>query len=222
MTIRVAIADDHAVVRQGLRTFLELQDDMEVVGEAVDGADAVDARRAHAPGRRPARPRHAAGRRDRGDAPDPRTLAGHARSSSSRASPTTTPSCRPSAPAPPATCSRTSSRRSSPRRSGPCTPARRCSRPRSRRCSSSSSRPRTARGRPRRGARERAHLTPRELEVLAELARGRANKAIAFELGVSERTVKTHVSNILGKLGLSDRTQAAVYAVEHGLVGRKD
>jgi DNA-binding NarL/FixJ family response regulator len=69
---------------------------------------------------------------------------------------------------------------------------------------------------------ERAHLTPRELEVLAELARGRANKAIAFELGVSERTVKTHVSNILGKLGLTDRTQAAVYAVEHGLVGRKD
>jgi DNA-binding NarL/FixJ family response regulator len=65
-------------------------------------------------------------------------------------------------------------------------------------------------------------LTPRELEVLAELARGRANKAIAFELGVSERTVKTHVSNILGKLGFSDRTQAAVYAVEHGLVGRKD
>jgi two-component system, NarL family, response regulator LiaR len=66
------------------------------------------------------------------------------------------------------------------------------------------------------------HLTPRELEVLAELARGRANKAIAFELGVSERTVKTHVSNILGKLGFTDRTQAAVYAVEHGLVGRKD
>jgi DNA-binding NarL/FixJ family response regulator len=58
--------------------------------------------------------------------------------------------------------------------------------------------------------------------VLAELARGRANKAIAFELGVSERTVKTHVSNILGKLGFTDRTQAAVYAVEHGLVGRKD
>ena len=69
---------------------------------------------------------------------------------------------------------------------------------------------------------DHAHLTPRELEVLAELVRGRANKAIAFELGVSERTVKTHVSNILGKLGFTDRTQAAVYAVEHGLVGRKD
>jgi DNA-binding NarL/FixJ family response regulator len=65
-------------------------------------------------------------------------------------------------------------------------------------------------------------LTGREREVLALIARGRANKAIAFELGVAEKTVKTHVSNILGKLGFSDRTQAAVYAVEHGLVGRKD
>src|SRR4051794_16095335 len=69
---------------------------------------------------------------------------------------------------------------------------------------------------------DHVHLTPRELEVLAELVRGRANKAIAFELGVSERTVKTHVSNILAKLGFTDRTQAAVYAVEHGLAGRRD
>jgi DNA-binding NarL/FixJ family response regulator len=74
----------------------------------------------------------------------------------------------------------------------------------------------------RSAADDHVHLTPRELEVLAELARGKANKAIAFELGVAERTVKTHVSNILGKLGFTDRTQAAVYAVEHGLVGRKD
>jgi DNA-binding NarL/FixJ family response regulator len=61
-------------------------------------------------------------------------------------------------------------------------------------------------------------LTRREREVLALIARGRANKAIAFELGVAEKTVKTHVSNILGKLGVSDRTQAALYAVREGLV----
>jgi NarL family two-component system response regulator LiaR len=69
------------------------------------------------------------------------------------------------------------------------------------------------------GGRRRRHdeLTPREREVLALLARGRANKAIALELGVAEKTVKTHVGNILGKLGLSDRTQAALYAVREGL-----
>jgi DNA-binding NarL/FixJ family response regulator len=68
------------------------------------------------------------------------------------------------------------------------------------------------------GAERDDHLTPREREVLALLARGRANKVIARDLGVSERTVKTHVSNILAKLNLTDRTQAAVYAVRHGIV----
>jgi NarL family two-component system response regulator LiaR len=63
-----------------------------------------------------------------------------------------------------------------------------------------------------------ARLTPRELEVLRLLAQGRSNKAIADELVVSEKTVKTHVSNILAKLHLHDRTQAALYAVRQRLV----
>lgn len=61
-------------------------------------------------------------------------------------------------------------------------------------------------------------LTAREKEVLGQLARGASNKEIAYELGITERTARTHVSNILGKLGLASRTQAALYAVEHKLV----
>ena len=60
-------------------------------------------------------------------------------------------------------------------------------------------------------------LTTREKEVLSQLAKGASNKEIAYELGITERTARTHVSNILGKLGLASRTQAALYAVEHKL-----
>ncbi len=61
-------------------------------------------------------------------------------------------------------------------------------------------------------------LSPRELEVLAALARGRSNKEIAAKLGIGEETVKTHVSNVLSKLHLADRTQAAIYGLQKRLV----
>jgi DNA-binding NarL/FixJ family response regulator len=61
-------------------------------------------------------------------------------------------------------------------------------------------------------------LTERELEVLGLVGRGRSNKEIATDLGITERTARTHVSNILGKLNLQSRTQAALYAVERKLV----
>jgi DNA-binding NarL/FixJ family response regulator len=59
-------------------------------------------------------------------------------------------------------------------------------------------------------------LTPREQEVLDLIARGFSNKRIALDLGVAEKTVKTHVSHVLAKLGVSDRTQAALYAARVG------
>lgn len=60
-------------------------------------------------------------------------------------------------------------------------------------------------------------LTPREREILALLARGSSNQEIATELVISERTARTHVSNILRKLDLRSRTQAALWASKHGL-----
>ena len=61
-------------------------------------------------------------------------------------------------------------------------------------------------------------LTKRERDVLELIAGGRSNKRIALELGISEKTVKAHVGRVLAKLGVSDRTQAAVLAVQQGLV----
>ena len=65
-------------------------------------------------------------------------------------------------------------------------------------------------------------LTPREREVLAGLGRGLSNRSLAEELFITEKTIKTHVSSILMKLGLADRVQAALFAVRVGLADPRD
>jgi NarL family two-component system response regulator LiaR len=64
-------------------------------------------------------------------------------------------------------------------------------------------------------------LTERELEVIRLVAKGLSNQAIGQQLFISDKTVKTHISNILGKLDLEDRTQLAIYAIKNGLVDVK-
>ncbi|HEY4361005.1 MAG TPA: response regulator transcription factor [Bryobacteraceae bacterium] len=66
--------------------------------------------------------------------------------------------------------------------------------------------------------RERPQLSPREVEVLALIARGLGNKQIAYDLNISEETAKNHVKHIFGKLGVQDRTQAATLAIQRGII----
>jgi DNA-binding NarL/FixJ family response regulator len=62
------------------------------------------------------------------------------------------------------------------------------------------------------------HLTDRELEVLTLIGKGSSNKQIAYQLSISDKTVKNHISNIFSKLQICDRTQAVIYAIRNGLV----
>jgi DNA-binding NarL/FixJ family response regulator len=61
-------------------------------------------------------------------------------------------------------------------------------------------------------------LTPREVEILDCVARGNSNKEIAVFLGISDQTVKNHITSILRKLQVNDRTQAVIYALRHGWI----
>ena len=207
--IRVLIADDHAVVRQGLRTFLELQDAIEVVGEAADGEAAVAETERLKPGialMDLVMPRLAgdeAIRRIAAVSPATRVVvltsfaeddklfpavrAGAAGYLLKDVQPRELVGAIRAADAGETILHPTVAARLLDEVAGRANPS-----------------PRTP-------------LTERELEVLALIATGMANKLIALELGVAERTVKTHVSNLLGKLGLSDRTQAALWAVREGL-----
>jgi two-component system, NarL family, response regulator LiaR len=209
--IRVLIADDHAVVRQGLRTFLELQGDIEVVGDAADGSAAVEAavdRGADVvlmdlvmPGIGGVE----AIRRLRERRPQARVLV----LTSFQEDEKIFPAVRAGAAGyllkdvePHELVRAIRTAHAGEAVLHPAVAARLME-------EFSSEDVRAAAG---------SGLTGREQDVLELIGRGLPNKLIARELGIAEKTVKTHVSAILAKLGVTDRTQAALYAVRNGLL----
>ena len=207
--VAVLVADDHPVVRQGLRTFLELQPDLRVAGEACDGAEAVDLAAELLPDVvlldlvMPEPAGAEAIRRIRAASPATKvivltTFAGDAEIFPALKAGAAGYLLKDVGPAELAEAIRRV--HAGEALLSPKVAARVL---------------RELADDPEPGA---GPLTPRELDVLRLLARGLSNKAIAAELVVSEKTVKTHVSSILGKLGLGDRTQAALYAVRERLV----
>jgi two-component system, NarL family, response regulator LiaR len=210
--IRVLICDDHPVVRQGLRAFLDAREDLEFVAEATDGAEAVRKARHLAPDvvlmdlLLPGEPDGiTATARILADNPATRVLV----LTSYADDDNVLAAVRAGAagyllkeidPADLEAAIRAAHRGEAvlaPRVTGAVLAA-------------------AARGRHRHPGLE--ELTAREQEVLALLGEGLTNRLIARRLGVAEKTVKTHVSNVLAKLGVADRTQAALLAAREGLV----
>jgi DNA-binding NarL/FixJ family response regulator len=208
-TIRVLLVDDHAVVREGLRNFLQLQDGIEIVGEAPDGESAVREAERLRPdvilmdlvmpkldgvgAMRELRRRLPASRVivltsfTEDDRLLPAIRAGAAGYLLKNVEPAELARAVREAHAggtllDPAVASRLVEAIAQPA-----------------------------------GEEPRERLTAREREVLALIALGRSNKRIALELGISEKTVKTHVGHLLAKLDVADRTGAALLAVREGL-----
>jgi NarL family two-component system response regulator LiaR len=208
--IRVLVVDDHAVVREGLRTFLSLQDGIEVVGEAADGEQGV----VEAERLRPdvvlmdlVMPRLdgvGAMRELRRRLPGARVIVLTSYAEDDRL-----------LPAIQAGAAGYLLKNAQPRELA-----------RAVRAAHAgealldpiiAARLVEALAQPA-GEPPPERLTAREREVLALIGRGQSNKRIALELGIAEKTVKTHVGHVLAKLGVADRTQAALQAVRGGVV----
>jgi two-component system, NarL family, response regulator LiaR len=203
--IRVLVADDHAVVRQGLRTFLELQEDIEVVADVADGRQALVAVAEHDPDVvlmdlvLPEVDGVEAIRRIVSERPRVRVIALTSFLDDDKLFPAVRAGAagyllKDVEPAELVKAIRTV--HAGEGLLHPAVAARLLEEV-------------AAAG----GRAAHENLTPREREVVGLIARGLSNKRIALELGISEKTVKTHVSSILGKLGLTDRTQVALHAV---------
>ncbi|HEY2657062.1 MAG TPA: response regulator transcription factor [Solirubrobacteraceae bacterium] len=210
--IRVLIVDDHAVVREGLRTFLELQDGIDVVGEAGNGTEALEQARRVEPDVvlmdlvMPGLDGVGAMRQLRERSPQIRVIVLTSFLDDDRLM----PAIRAGAagyllkdvdPAELAQAVRTAS--AGQAMLNPAVAARLVA---------------AIAENPAPGV-QLERLTRREQEVLEQIAHGRSNKRIALELGISEKTVKAHVGHLLAKLGVADRTQAALLAVSEGRAG---
>jgi two-component system, NarL family, response regulator LiaR len=211
--IKVLIVDDHQVVRQGLRTFLELQEDIEVVGEANDGAEAVELTGRLAPDVvlmdlvMPGMDGIAATRQIKGSSADVKVIALTSFTEDDKVF-----------PAIQAGASGYLLKDVTPEELVEAIRAARRGEARLHPAITRKLMEQVTRGADAGQAGSVAWLTPREREVIRLVANGLSNHAIAETLVISEKTVKAHVSNILGKLGLLDRTQLAIHAIRNGLV----
>jgi two-component system, NarL family, response regulator LiaR len=207
VTIRLVLADDHVVLRQGLRALLEDESDLEVVGEADNGREAVDVVLQTEPDVvlidlvMPETDGVAATRIIHERSPKTRVLV----LSSFEEEPALVASVRAGAIG-------------FLRKTAPIGAVVRAIRAAARGEVQFSPTAAALLVRGMQQPSEAEHLTPRELEVLQLIAEGLANKEIAWKLGITEKTVKSHVSAILGKLGLQSRTQAAMDASRLGLL----
>jgi len=210
--IRVLLVDDHAVVREGLRNFLALQDGLEIVGEASDGNEAIEQAQRLEPDVilmdlvMPGLDGIGAMRQLRARSPTSRVIVLTSFLEDERVLPAIQAGAagyllKNVEPAELARAIRAA--HAGEAIIDPTAAARLVH------AIADDARPRV---------QEPERLTRRERDVLELIARGRSNKRIALELGISEKTVKTHVGHLLAKLGVSDRTQAALMAVEEGLV----
>ncbi|MGE5221827.1 MAG: response regulator [Omnitrophica WOR_2 bacterium] len=214
--IRVLIVDDHAVVRQGLRTFLELQDDIEVIGEAGDGTHSLEMIQQLKPDVvlmdlvMPGMDGITATRQIKTLGSGAQVIALTSFTEDDKVFPAI--------------------------QAGACSYLLKDVSPddlveavRAAARGEARLHPDIARKLMEQVAQGKVaaepgpiDLTGRELEVLRLVAQGLSNREIADRLVISEKTVKTHMNSILGKLNLEDRTQAAVYALRRGLVTDKD
>ena len=207
--IRVLLVDDHAVVRRGLRGFLELQDDIEVVGEGEDGTQAVALAQQHHPDvilMDLLMPKM-----------DGLTAIATIKQASPEVEIVAVTSFIEEEKVTAALEAGASGYLLKDAEAEEVADAIRAAYAGEVHLDPAVARLLAQRMRARKEEQPVEPLTAREKEVLGQLAKGASNKEIAYELDITERTARTHVSNILGKLGLASRTQAALWAVEHKL-----